>query len=193
MSGYAHTIRETLKKIQDKKQYKFFIETGTFKGDTTVEASKLFNHVISIELKDSLFYDAQSRFRNVKNIQLFKGESSSVLRDVLDKIHADAVFFLDAHWAGDLSTRTRKDTPLIDELSVIKEKRIGYKDLIIIDDYGWVGKKEKIVFKKEWKSKYFPEGGEFIYDWTDISDDQIRKMFKGKEIYLQDDRLFIHT
>jgi len=193
MSGYSHTIGEKIKELNENNKYACFVETGMFKGDTTLAASKHFNKVYSIELDKELFRKGRARLSEEKNVYVFQGDSSVVLKKVIKLLNGNTIFFLDAHWAGNLSSKNKTDTPLINELITIKKERGNFSDIIIIDDYGWVGNKGKIDFKKEWGSKYFPEGGVFKYDWTHVQDSEIRNMFKNKKIYLEDDRLIIHT
>ena len=54
-----------------------FIETGTYRGDTTAEASKIFNEVHSIEIWEPLYREAQKRFAQYSNVTLYCGDTTA--------------------------------------------------------------------------------------------------------------------
>jgi len=192
MAGYSNTIAQILEDIHKKTNIDCFVETGTFMGTTTKIAQGIFKQVFTIELNERLFQKAQNDLTQ-DNTHVLQGNSIDVLHKIKEQLTEDTVFYLDAHWAGDLTSRGEKDCPLLEELRLIKERVGKYHDVIIVDDIGWVGKKEEIVFKPEWKSKYFPDGGVFQYDWSDIQLSDIYDMFPDKEAVLVDDRLIIYT
>lgn len=193
MAGHANTIEDTLKHLKQENDAVYFIETGTFKGDTTNIAKDIFKNVYSIEIRENLYEKAKERFNAFGNVTLLYGDSSVVLENIKSEIKNNAIFFLDAHWAGDLSSKGKSDSPLLEELNILRERVDIYKDIIVIDDIGWVGKKNKIIFKPEWKSKYFPKGGIFKYDWTHINLKEIKNLFENARFIEKDDRLIIYT
>ena len=65
--------------------------------------------------------------------------SRNILPLVLKNIHEPAVIFLDAHYSGGSTARGDTDTPLLDELEIVRER--AYDDIIIIDDTWAFGKK----------------------------------------------------
>lgn len=193
MANHAHTIQEDLELFQKQNDATYFVETGTFNGDTTEIARHIFKKVFSIELHDDLYEKAKKRFSKDEEVEMVHGDSSVVLPEVLKKINGPTVFFLDAHWAGDLSSKGETDTPILEELHQI-QKRVGqYKDVIVIDDISWVGKKESVTFQPEWKSKYFPDGGIFEYDWTHVCMQDIFEIFGKENCVERNDRLIITT
>ncbi len=189
MAGHAHTIQETLQYYADKYSLKTFVETGTFRGSTTEIASKIFEKVITIELSEELYKAAKEKFKDASSVSCLLGDSSVVLRELIKSIPEDVLFFLDAHWAGNLSTRANSDSPLLDELAVLSKRNSQHRDLIIIDDVSFFNRKGKYVFAPG--SVYFPEGGLFEWDWRGIDTNTVLAMFPAKVSLEKDDRLFI--
>lgn len=190
MVSFSHTIEQTLKDISEKYNLSVFVETGTFKGTTTLIASKIFKSVYTIELSEELYEAAKEKFKDIKNIKCLHGDSPLVLASLINELDENAVFFLDAHWAGELTKRKEVDSPLLEELSVLAERNETHKDVIIIDDVSFFGKKDEFLFTNE-KSAYFPEGGIFKWDWSNIDKKKVLELFPRKEILEKDDRLFI--
>ena len=111
-----------------------FIESGTFRGNTTANAAAIFNEVYTIELFPEFYYQAIQRFRGVENISIQFGDSGDVLSKILPDCGKRILFYLDGHYdGGDRSGRGVLNTPIVAELSAIKES--GKSDsLILIDD-----------------------------------------------------------
>lgn len=118
-----------------------FIETGTYKGNTALWASKHFNQVFTIELDEQRYRKTFSRISNMKeseNIVFLHGNSKDQLKYVLDMINEPVVFWLDAHGLGkpEEPTTQEDEIPLMQELSVIFDwqQRTGNECVILIDD-----------------------------------------------------------
>ena len=111
-----------------------FIESGTYAGDTTEKASRIFNQVYSIELSHNYYSKALSRFKNYKNISLYCGDSPEVLSSLLPLVKAKICFFLDGHFSGGTTACSiNGSTPILAELKAIKESNIN-DAVIMIDD-----------------------------------------------------------
>ncbi len=109
-----------------------FVETGTFLGGTTLEASKVFKSVYTIELSEDLFRQAQLRFLDRKNIQAYQGDSGELLPDLLKKVKGKIIFWLDGHYSEGLTAKAEKNSPILEELKAIKTA--GITDAIILID-----------------------------------------------------------
>jgi hypothetical protein len=109
---------------------------------------------------------------------------------LVNKLKGDVIFFLDAHWAGDLTSRKNSDCPLLEELNIISKRSETFNDLIIVDDFSFFEKKGEFLYTNQ-KSEYFPEGGLFEWDWTNISLKKALALFPKKQFAIKDDRLFI--
>lgn len=111
-----------------------FIETGTFLGNTSALASEIFDEVYTVELSRELYNNAIARFKNkTTNIHLFNDNSPSFLSAVIPNITKTMTIFLDAHWSEGVTARGETNTPIIEELNIIKENRKS-DCIILIDD-----------------------------------------------------------
>lgn len=118
--------------IRDEFKINEFVETGTNYGDTTEWASNHFDRVFSSELSAKLYSNVTNRFKNVKNIELFYGNSPDHIRKINTKL-INPIFWLDAHWSGGETAGIGSECPLLEELNAILEIKT-YCPIILIDD-----------------------------------------------------------
>jgi hypothetical protein len=154
-----HVVKqETIAEYQKEFGYEVLIETGTYLGDM-VEAQKLrFNKIISIELGEDLFKDAQKRFKNDRNITIVQGDSGKVLPQVLQLISESAVFWLDGHYSAGITAKGLKECPIYEELDAILSNS-KYKHVLLIDDarcFNGTGDYPTIESLTEFVQKYNP-------------------------------------
>lgn len=110
-----------------------FVETGTYMGNTTAEASRLFKEVHTVELSPSLYDKARRRFKGKKNVFLYRGDSVTVLPGIIEKVKGRALLWLDAHFSEGVTEKTEKNSPILEELEAVRAS--GLKDaLILVDD-----------------------------------------------------------
>ena len=110
------------------------VETGTYLGDMVFATKKVFNKIDSIELGLELYKNAVQRFKNNSHIKIWKGDSATVLTEIIKDIDEPVLFWLDAHYSGGITARsTLGDTPIERELDIIFGKW-NDKSLILIDD-----------------------------------------------------------
>jgi hypothetical protein len=110
---------------------KIFVETGTFRGDMVEAVRPYFSQVYSIELSTELHERNIERFKNRRNVYLYKGDSGEVLPRLLKRIpNIPTVFWLDAHPSG--GDTANVGCPLERELTAILESRD--EGVILIDD-----------------------------------------------------------
>lgn len=107
-----------------------FVETGTFRGDTTEFATRLFPHVVSIELDPGCHQAASARLQGT-NAQLLLGDSRRRLPPVVDALAGPALFWLDGHAGGGFHG-TEDDCPLLEEVQAIAAS--PFEHFILIDD-----------------------------------------------------------
>ena len=103
------------------------IETGTWKGNTAYILSSLFDEVITIEI-DEKFYEEAEWLDEVTNITRLLGDSSYWL-DFYGKLHKNdkpVMFFLDAHSFG-------HGCPLRSELDSLIANKMS-KSILVIHD-----------------------------------------------------------
>ncbi len=110
-----------------------FVESGTFAGDTSLTASKIFTAVHTIELSYELYQKAVLRLGNIENIYVYQGDSQRVLPQILGSIKGKIIFWLDGHYSAGVTAKSKKDTSIVEELKAIKNS--GIRDsLILVDD-----------------------------------------------------------
>ncbi len=111
-----------------------FVETGTYLGETTAAMAKLYKKVYTIEIQQSFYEKAQSRFATLEHILCFHGDSGTLLPRIVDELEGPTVFWLDGHYSGPRTGKSHfYDTPIIQELKTIF-RRQAREDVILIDD-----------------------------------------------------------
>jgi hypothetical protein len=114
-----------------------YVETGTYLGDTTNFLSKHFPKVISVEPEPSLFSAAKKRFSDREDVHIIHGCSEDIFPTLLLELDGDINFWLDGHYSGHHFQSTYKgevDTPIISELSLIKENIHRFNQVVILID-----------------------------------------------------------
>ena len=114
-----------------------WIETGTYKGDTTDFLAKRARLVISIEPSTKLADSAISRFRGRGNVRILNQESEQIFDSLLNDIEGDVSFWLDGHFSAGETFRGVQDTPIRQELDAIESHLSIWKEkvAIFIDDF----------------------------------------------------------
>jgi hypothetical protein len=117
-----------------------FVETGTYYGDGVIAALAAgFPKVITIEIIDTIFKDAQAKFEEIlteeerSRLSMRLGSSLEMLPavvDMLNKTGKQATFWLDAHVQGRKQPDDRH--PLAREVNLLG--RLERKDHIIMMD-----------------------------------------------------------
>ena len=111
-----------------------WVETGTFRGDTTHYLSKRFPHIYSIEPKVEFYKAALNRFKGL-NVTLFNDVSENVLPILLPTLRGNLNFWLDGHYSGGETFKGNIECPIKHELNAIK---INFDNIektsIFIDD-----------------------------------------------------------
>lgn len=161
------------------KNIKNFVETGTYKGETTLMAAKKFDNVYTTEIVHNLHEHSKNRAlsEGVTNIEFMLGDSVELLKIICPQVIDGCVFFLDAHQSGgDTSNNGKNHVPLFQELDVILSHKIA-PSIYIIDDLR--------LFDKFW-------------DWAGITPETIVDKFKehGYEVnacFSQNDRFYVLT
>ena len=111
-----------------------WVETGTFMGDTTSVLSRVAKMVYSIEPEPTLFSKAEQKFRNTSNVKIIKGLSEEVFPKLLPTITGNICFWLDGHYSAGFTFRGPRETPIIDELSVIGQNISKMRKVVVMVD-----------------------------------------------------------
>ena len=109
------------------------VETGTYRGDTTVFLARHFRETHTVEVVPALAGLARERFRNQPTIIVWDGDSSDVLRSLLPQLRGAVLFYLDGHDSGGITGKGLKACPVREELEIIyasSENRVS----VVIDD-----------------------------------------------------------
>jgi predicted O-methyltransferase YrrM len=106
------------------------VETGTFRGTTTIYLAKTGLPIYTIEQDPRLYGFARMQLRGSDNITMLKQESRAALRALLTGplravLESPIFFYLDAHWNDDL--------PLLGEVETILAA--ANRAVIMIDDF----------------------------------------------------------
>ncbi len=108
-----------------------FYETGTFQGGTSAWASTQFQTVYTVERSMAMFTQAKMRLKDYPNVVQLLGDT----REHLAQYSKDApatMFWLDAHWCGDLTAGESDECPLLDEIALLADQ--VDRHFILIDD-----------------------------------------------------------
>jgi hypothetical protein len=127
-----HVKRRTMRNYIRRYGLKVFVETGTFRGDTTFALRNMFDTVHTIELSVPLYQAAKKRFAHYPNIHLYQGDSAKVLPEIVAKLTQPAFFYLDGHWCGLDTAKTDTNTPILDEVECVITQPLRH--IIFIDD-----------------------------------------------------------
>ncbi len=153
-------IPEEFLKLKSKFSIKNAVETGTCEGETTNWLSKNFDNVFTIEINTNFLMTAKNKCIDSKNINFLCGDSSIIIKDVIELVKNErTIFFLDAHW-GDYC-------PTASEL--IEIKNMVVKPIIVIHDFYVPGKSHPEgmhnMGHSGWGWDYYPN---FKYNWESI-------------------------
>jgi hypothetical protein len=109
---------------------RFFVETGTYMGETVAAVAALFDRCWTVELSDELHQRARARFTG-SNVECMNGDSGIVTRQILQSLPGRALFWLDAHASGGVTADAGYD-PLLAELGAIFDRPEAH--VVLIDD-----------------------------------------------------------
>jgi hypothetical protein len=114
--------------LRDAFNISTFIETGTWKANTTRWASEHFKSVYSIEIDKG--YHERAKGLGI-SARFVLGNSKDELPKIVKRLKKPALFWLDAHACKEQHTLTQV-CPLLEELESIKAS--GLPHLLLIDD-----------------------------------------------------------
>lgn len=111
-----------------------WVETGTYKGDTTYYLSKKYPHIYSVEPNVEFYKEALNIFKGL-NVTLFNDVSENVLPILLPTLKGNLNFWLDGHYSGGETFKGNKECPIKDELNSIEVNFDNFEKIsIFIDD-----------------------------------------------------------
>jgi hypothetical protein len=122
-----------LKRFAVVHQLEILIESGTFLGDTPWVFRNSFKEIYTIELSETLAKLARTRFAKFDHIQVFQGDSGSVLPGLLGRLSAPTLFWLDGHYSGGPTAQGSLNSPIMNEVDAIADL-CRERFVILIDD-----------------------------------------------------------
>ena len=116
-----------------------WVETGTYKGETTAELAKYSKMVYSVEASPKFAIEASEKFAKETNIQILSGLSEDRLPELLKSLSevekADISFWLDGHFSGENTFQGPADTPIDQELATISNHISEFAVVtVLVDD-----------------------------------------------------------
>lgn len=121
-----------IKRVQKVYKYPYFVETGTYLGETPLALRNLFNRIWTIELDEQLYLNAKRRLSKYSNIICIHGDSKDVLSEIIEQLDKPTLFWLDAHYSGGVTAKGEIAAPLLQELQLISKSNIK-EHVIVID------------------------------------------------------------
>lgn len=124
----------TMKEYVQRYKATWFVETGTFMGDTIFNMKDTFSRLDTIELDEKLAARARQRFENQHNIHVWQGDSGQEIHKILNIMPKNtvALFWLDGHFSGGVTAKADLNTPISAELDDIFKHSKNH--IILIDD-----------------------------------------------------------
>lgn len=124
--------RDIVSQLRREFNLSHFVETGTFRGETTSWAASEFASVYTVEASKILFDEVQPRLAKYDNVQCIFGSSEDVLSSIIGQLNGPSLFWLDSHWCGGPTALTHSGCPLLHELELIGQ--LKFEKYILIDD-----------------------------------------------------------
>lgn len=168
--------------LTNNKQQKtnVYIETGAYLGEGIKTVLNSYDTIYSIELSEKWFHYNVEQFKNNSNVHMILGDSKKILPELIKNIHEPVTVYLDAHYSGGTTSFGEEETPLLHELSILKNRT--YDDIIIIDDGRLLGKTGTCGCGPN-----HPIYPTMTFNWVDITETKIKDLMKPNYILLKND------
>ena len=116
-----------LKNYLKTAQYvpKVFVETGTYRGNTIMRVSHMFQSIHTIELSKKWYKYASKRLKGQSHVVCHQGDSAEVLSKLLQEIKEPVLIYLDAHYSGGETAFGKEEAPLLREGSLYLRKLLS--------------------------------------------------------------------
>ena len=172
-----------IKNIDPYSLIENFVETGTYKAESTLLAASHYKNVYTIEIHKPLYIESRilAENNNITNITFILGDTLEKLHDIMPLVSKGSIFFIDAHISSiDSGYNLKNPVPMFEELNIILSYPLG-PSVFILDDIRLWNDPDKLYL-----------------DWSHIDNEKICQIFtnKGKGIkscFTANDRFFIFT
>ena len=132
--------QQVITRYASRHRINVFIESGTYKGDTTYYCRNLFTKIYSIELDSSLFERATQRFEKYPYIKIVNGDSGEKIEEILKNVAEPCLFWLDGHYSEGITAKGDLNTPVLKELTHIFNHQCKSHVILIDDARCFIGK-----------------------------------------------------
>lgn len=143
--------RMLLIEYAQKFQTPYFVETGTYKGDTVkaMLQSGLFRQIHTIDIYQDRAEAAARRYKPFPHVHCWFGDSAEQLPAIIRKLDGPVLYWLDAHHSGKQIARTKGliETPIVAELDAVLKHPHIEDSVIVIDDSRYF-----VKFPKKYKN-----------------------------------------
>ena len=147
--------------LRDMFHVECFIETGTYRGQTSEIAREIFKDVHTVELSPTLYRAAVKKFETHPNVHLYYGNSAKKLPTILESVSSKPLIFLDAHYSTGTTARGPTDTPVAQELALIFDS--AHPDsIILIDDFCFFTNANNRPENGMWPTADYPTAEELL-------------------------------
>lgn len=111
-----------------------WVETGTYRGETTALLARVARRVVSLEPAPALHAAAVARFANTPNVQILNATSEQAFGTLLPTLEGPVCFWLDGHFSGGPTFKGPNDTPVLHELDVIATQLARWPQAVVLVD-----------------------------------------------------------
>lgn len=109
------------------------VETGTYLGSMVHAMRHDFQVIHTVEVDAALATLARRRFAGLSHVTVHQGDSTTVLPEILRTLNGPALFWLDGHYSGGITSMGAKESPIIEEMEALMADR-ERRHVILIDD-----------------------------------------------------------
>lgn len=134
-----HLVKQrTVREYAQRYGLRVLVETGTYYGEMVAAMKDRFTEIYSVEFDSQLAQRAAKKFSRWPHVHILEGDSQQVLPDLLKRLDAPTLFWLDAGyygWAGLQGDKQR----LTSELKAILGHAIKQHVILMDDAHGLSG------------------------------------------------------
>ena len=128
-----HIIKQLhIKNLKNKFNLNILVETGTYLGEMVKAQSNVFEYIYTIEVSNEIYNQTKKKLKHLTNVSFMLGDSGEVLQKLVGEIKEPALFWLDGHYSGGITSKGVLNTPIFKELDYIFAT--SFQHVILIDD-----------------------------------------------------------
>jgi hypothetical protein len=128
---------DVLAAVRDHTAVATAVETGTYRGESTVVLARWFERVWSCEPELGPLVGARCRIERdglADRVTLVRDDSARCMPDLLTRVTGPALFWFDAHWSPWMPVDDRPQTPVRAELDAVAAWPHAPGSVVLVDD-----------------------------------------------------------